>query len=103
MFGVSVVCERTVKGYDEIKDKTHALTQGERLILILVDGITPWAEAERHGRRALESRVAESRRERLDRYGGCVSAKSGNRKADAAHDRKFSTARPTGSGRRHLA
>lgn len=42
MFSEAAIYERTVKGYDEIQDKTHALTQGERLILVLVDGITPY-------------------------------------------------------------
>lgn len=33
--------QRTQRGRDEIRDKSHALTQSERLILALVDGITP--------------------------------------------------------------
>lgn len=33
--------QRTQRGRDEIRDKSHALTQSERLILAMADGITP--------------------------------------------------------------
>lgn len=32
---------RTAKGLSEIQHKTHGLTQSERLVLILIDGVTP--------------------------------------------------------------
>lgn len=39
----TVIFQRSQAGRDEIKQKTHGLTQSERLVLIMVDGITPRA------------------------------------------------------------
>lgn len=43
MFSETAIYLRTGKGLREIQHKTHDLTQSERLVLILVDGVTPCA------------------------------------------------------------
>lgn len=39
----TVIFQRSETGRDEIKQKTHGLTQSERLVLIMIDGVTPRA------------------------------------------------------------
>lgn len=41
MFDVMTIFQRTTRGLAEIRNKTHELTQSERLVLIIVDGVTP--------------------------------------------------------------
>jgi hypothetical protein len=40
----SAIFQRTDSGRTEIKTKMHGLTQSERLVLIVVDGVSPYAE-----------------------------------------------------------
>ena len=42
MFSEAKIYQRTVKGHAEIQDKTHELNQGERLILVMVNAVTPY-------------------------------------------------------------
>jgi hypothetical protein len=37
----NVQLQRTQKGREEIRQKTHVLTQSERMLLVLADGVTP--------------------------------------------------------------
>lgn len=42
MFDPSIVFQRTQAGRDEIRQKSHGLTQSERLVLIMIDGVTDY-------------------------------------------------------------
>lgn len=42
MFDPSVIFQRTHEGRAEIKQKSHGLTQSERLVLIMVDGVSTY-------------------------------------------------------------
>jgi hypothetical protein len=42
MFDPSVIFQRTHEGRTEIKQKSHGLTQSERLVLIMVDGVSSY-------------------------------------------------------------
>lgn len=44
MFSSSTIFQRTQAGRDEIKQKSHGLTQSERLVLIMIDGVTPFGD-----------------------------------------------------------
>lgn len=44
MFSPSIIFQRTHEGRDEIKQKSHGLTQSERLVLIMVDGVSTYQE-----------------------------------------------------------
>lgn len=44
MFDPSIIFHRTQAGRDEIKQKTYGLTQSERLVLIMVDGVSMYSE-----------------------------------------------------------
>lgn len=44
MFDPSIIFHRTQAGRDEIKQKTYGLTQSERLVLIMVDGVSTYSE-----------------------------------------------------------
>jgi hypothetical protein len=44
MLEPSVIFQRTNAGREEIKQKSHGLTQSERLVLIMVDGVTPYRD-----------------------------------------------------------
>lgn len=55
----SAIYQRTDTGRQEIQNKTHGLTQSERLVLIMVDGVTTYAD--------LRSRLPVLTRERFDR------------------------------------
>lgn len=47
MFDSSTIFQRTQAGRDEIKQKSHGLTQSERLVLIMIDGVAPAGEVRR--------------------------------------------------------
>ncbi|GIZ54095.1 hypothetical protein [Noviherbaspirillum aridicola] len=55
----SAIFQRTDSGRQEIQNKTHGLTQSERLVLIMVDGVTPC--------KALRTRLPVLRQDRFDR------------------------------------
>jgi hypothetical protein len=40
----SLIFQRTHTGREEIHEKRHGLTQSERLVLIMVDGVTPYSD-----------------------------------------------------------
>ncbi|GAB3542595.1 hypothetical protein GCM10027343_14800 [Noviherbaspirillum agri] len=44
MFDPSVIFQRTHEGRAEIKQKSHGLTQSERLVLIMVDGVSTYQQ-----------------------------------------------------------
>ena len=44
MFDPSIIFQRTHAGRDEIQQKSHGLTQSERLVLIMVDGASTYRE-----------------------------------------------------------
>lgn len=44
MFNPSIIFHRTHEGREEIKQKSHGLTQSERLVLIMVDGTSSYQE-----------------------------------------------------------
>lgn len=44
MFTPSIIFQRTQAGRDEIHQKSHGLTQSERLVLIMVDGVSSYQE-----------------------------------------------------------
>lgn len=44
MFDPSIIFHRTQAGRDEIKQKSHGLTQSERLVLIMVDGASTFQQ-----------------------------------------------------------
>lgn len=41
VFDVMIISRRTASGMAEIRNKTHELTQSERLVRIIVDGVAP--------------------------------------------------------------
>lgn len=55
----SAIFQRTDSGRQEIQNKTHGLTQSERLVLIMVDGVTPC--------KALRTRLPVLNQDRFDR------------------------------------
>lgn len=44
MFNPAIVFHRTQAGKDEIQQKSHGLTQSERLVLIMVDGVSTYEQ-----------------------------------------------------------
>lgn len=44
MFSPAIVFHRTQAGKDEIQQKSHGLTQSERLVLIMVDGVSTYKQ-----------------------------------------------------------
>lgn len=44
MFNPEIIFQRTQTGRDEIQQKSHGLTQSERLVLIMVDGVSNYKE-----------------------------------------------------------
>lgn len=44
MFDPSIIFHRTQAGRDEIQQKSHGLTQSERLVLIMVDGVSTYQQ-----------------------------------------------------------
>lgn len=44
MFDPSIIFHRTQAGRDEIKQKSYGLTQSERLVLIMIDGVSTYRE-----------------------------------------------------------
>lgn len=44
MFDSSIIFQRTLAGRDEIQQKSHGLTQSERLVLIMVDGVSTFQQ-----------------------------------------------------------
>lgn len=44
MFDPSIIFHRTQAGREEIKQKSHGLTQSERLVLIMVDGVSTFEQ-----------------------------------------------------------
>jgi hypothetical protein len=44
MFDPEIIFQRTQTGRDEIQKKSHGLTQSERLVLIMIDGASPYRE-----------------------------------------------------------
>jgi hypothetical protein len=48
--------KRTQRGQSEVRQKSHTLTQGERLILVLVDGVMPTDQVSRKLRGMSERR-----------------------------------------------
>ena len=42
MFNPSIIFQRTHAGREEIKQKSHGLTQSERLVLIMIDGVASY-------------------------------------------------------------
>lgn len=59
MFTPSVIFQRTHSGRDEIHQKSHGLTQSERLVLIMVDGVSSY--------QALRDKLPALTPERFDR------------------------------------
>lgn len=47
MFEPSIIFQRSQEGREEIKQKSHGLTQSERLVLIMVDGVSSCEEIRR--------------------------------------------------------
>jgi hypothetical protein len=44
MTDLNIIFQRTQSGRDEIYNKSHGLTQSERLVLIMIDGVTSYKE-----------------------------------------------------------
>ena len=59
-----VIFQRTDLGRAEIRDKRHGLTQSERLVLIIVDGVSSYAQLRVKLKSLVKERFDRALRER---------------------------------------